>query len=691
MQVQTTSKTALTINEIIGRGGEATIHNIHNQTALAAKLYHEPSRDHEQKLQAMMVAPPRQTSGSTHTPIAWPRECLYNQGRFVGFVMPKINDSSPIFNYYNPSKRSSAYPGFNWRYLHRTARNLAAVVASVHQSRHVIGDINESNVLVNNSALVSLVDTDSFQIEASDGTLFHCPVGKAEFMPPELQGESLSDTKRTEFHDRFGLAVLLFRLLMEGYHPFAAVLQDETIQERVDLFCIREGIFPYATNYTVGQRFSKKHQQATPPPKAPPLQMLHPAIRRGFQQTFVMGYRHPEMRLSASEWKLALTKAEQALITCKNDHVFSEHTQRCPWCGALPQASLLRQSTAFVRTLPSTISGTTATMIAKVPPDPLRVKSLSKTVATNAAKISTPSLPTWPSNIAGRFRLQRGGNRVGILKRMRQGLASGILLVWNWVKQFLPEIHPERIPFVYKTAQTLEPVVKALFPPQLPLRQWSHWILVQSLGWVGGLGVAWFIYSLVSNPNNDVLNSISVAIALSIAGLVLGLAQWRSLRKVFVDNPRATAWVGATAAGALGGALVGQVGTLALDALPPLTTMMTIGEQQMLINTATIGAGVGYAQWRLVLRHAQFWAQAYWWPLVNILGPLAFVLGLIWESRAGAFASLIAYGATTGYLLNWLPSFHPLRRRQEWMQGGLKILLMLGVYAIALASCWSTP
>ncbi len=43
------------------------------------------------------------------------------------------------------------------------ARNLAATTRAVHARSYVIGDLKHSNVLVSPKALVTLVDTDSFQ------------------------------------------------------------------------------------------------------------------------------------------------------------------------------------------------------------------------------------------------------------------------------------------------------------------------------------------------------------------------------------------------------------------------------------------------------------------------------------------------------------------------------------------------
>src|SRR5436190_456514 len=75
---------------------------------------------------------------------------------------------------------------------------------------YVVGDVNETNVLVNAAAAVFLLDLDSVQVHvAATGKTYLCRVGKAEFTPPELLRRpgngSFAAQARTEIHDRFGL------------------------------------------------------------------------------------------------------------------------------------------------------------------------------------------------------------------------------------------------------------------------------------------------------------------------------------------------------------------------------------------------------------------------------------------------------------------------------------------------------
>jgi DNA-binding helix-hairpin-helix protein with protein kinase domain len=256
-----------------------------------------------------------------HVSIAWMTDLINDKnGRIVGYVMPKIRGGVPIHRLYNPAERRRKHIGFTWKHLHRVALNLASVVAAIHARGYVIGDLNESNILVHPNALVSLVDTDSFQVRNPDnGKLFYCPVGKPEYLAPEIQGLPLSTKTRSIEQDNFALGVLLFLLLMEGSHPFRGNGPP------IELACrIRQGLFPYRL---------RGNASCQPPPLSLPFQALHPGIQQRFILCFVEGQRTP-CRPSAGDWVDTLQNAETALIRCTKNryHFYAGTQQQCLWC-----------------------------------------------------------------------------------------------------------------------------------------------------------------------------------------------------------------------------------------------------------------------------------------------------------------------------------------------------------------------
>jgi formylglycine-generating enzyme required for sulfatase activity len=241
----------------------------------------------------------------------------------VGFLMPRVNETRPIADFYNPGIRRRHNPLFTYEYLHNTARNLAAAVKALHARGYVIGDVNESNILVATTTIVTLVDTDSFQVSAN-GTVFRCPVGKPEFTPPELQGQTFAQLDRAPEHDLFGLGALIFQLLMEGTHPFLGIFQGQGDPPPLEAR-IQAGHFPYGT---------KRNIPWQPAKIAPPIELLHPALRQLFVQCFEDGHRRPQARPDAQTWQSALQEARQALVTCTSNvqHRYGNHLQSCPWC-----------------------------------------------------------------------------------------------------------------------------------------------------------------------------------------------------------------------------------------------------------------------------------------------------------------------------------------------------------------------
>jgi WD40 repeat protein/serine/threonine protein kinase len=317
--------------DALGRGGEAAIYAVPNRPQLFAKVYHKPTGERGEKLAAMLAAPPDDPMAKTgHPSIAWPTARLLAPGvnLVVGYLMPRIEHGRCAIEFYNPRMRQQLCPLFHYRYLVRTAHNLAVALHAVHERGYVVGDLNESNVLVTNQALVALVDTDSFQVHTPN-RLFRCRVGKPEYTPPELQNARFTDIDRLPEHDAFGLAVLIFQLLMQGTHPFAGMQVGEgeagTIARR-----IAEGFWPYSEKWEVPVR---------PSPHAPPWEVLPPSVQVLMRRCFEDGRPDPSVRPPAAEWQRALQEAEQELKICavNGQHHYHRGLATCPWCTLAQQ------------------------------------------------------------------------------------------------------------------------------------------------------------------------------------------------------------------------------------------------------------------------------------------------------------------------------------------------------------------
>ena len=318
----------------LARGGEGVIRAVTGKPHLVAKLYHKPSAEKTAKLKTMLANPPVDIAlvKSMHISIAWPNGLIFDEFRVcVGFTMPYISHSGnyPLLKIYNPRDRRNIGLNLHWGYLMRMAYNLSVIIQSLHDKKYVVGDLNESNILVTPTALVTLVDCDSIQVPNPDGGEFYCPVGKPEYTSPEMQGKDFSSVKRKDKDDDFALAVLIFLLLMEGRHPFAGVWHGDgpprTLAQNIEA---RD--FPYAHS-----------GELSLPRTALPFQTLPQTMQTKMRHAFV-GDKNG--RHTASEWVKELEKGEAGLVRCPRPgslHVYSKHLKdQCPWCARMEKGIL---------------------------------------------------------------------------------------------------------------------------------------------------------------------------------------------------------------------------------------------------------------------------------------------------------------------------------------------------------------
>ncbi len=320
--------------DLIGGGGQADVFAVSDDSTLAVKVYHKFTPELMAKLRAMIQNPPKDSMAAKgHASIAWPIDLVVDEqvsADPIGFLMPRVNRVRPVIDFFNPKTRKDKCPGFNYLYLHRTARNLATAVHALHSKGYVVGDVNESNILVSDSALVTLVDVDSFQVkDTKTGTVYRCPVGRADMTPAELlkelnRGKPFQELDRGAEQDLFGLAAVIFQLLMEGTHPYAGVFTGEgDPPQYADR--IAAGHFPYSP---------KQGVPYTPMKMAPSFLSLHPTLRDLFMKCFVEGHGHPSARPTALQWQQALDETGNLLVVCKKNpqHYYWQQARKCPWC-----------------------------------------------------------------------------------------------------------------------------------------------------------------------------------------------------------------------------------------------------------------------------------------------------------------------------------------------------------------------
>jgi DNA-binding helix-hairpin-helix protein with protein kinase domain len=322
--VFTASGASLQLGRELGKGGEGSVYELPTLAAQVAKLYHHAPNAAKQSKLAFMAA-------GAHAQLvqyaAWPQETLHAKrgGPAVGFLMPKVSGREPVHMVYSPAHRRQERPKAAWDFLLFVARNTAAAFDMVHSHGHVLGDVNQGNVMVGADSKVVLIDCDSCQVDAK-GTLHLCEVGVSHFTSPELQGLSSFDgVKRSTNHDNFGLALLIFHLLFGGRHPFSGVPLRDGVGDALETD-IKAFRYAYARDNSA-RGFS-------PPPRSIPISLLPDSIEAMFHAAFTeTGARVG--RPTAEAWVGALDALRSRLKKCGASamHVYPDHVQACPWCA----------------------------------------------------------------------------------------------------------------------------------------------------------------------------------------------------------------------------------------------------------------------------------------------------------------------------------------------------------------------
>ena len=137
-------------------GGEGNLYRSHN--GWMVKIYNEKHQTYPnlKKLQKMLefdVFDDR---------IVWPKDIVFFQGKFVGYVMKTIESASPLSETFN----SGILQFPNKPYYRVSALlNILEAIDYLHQKSILVGDLKDDNILLRNHEEIYIVDTGSFQVE----------------------------------------------------------------------------------------------------------------------------------------------------------------------------------------------------------------------------------------------------------------------------------------------------------------------------------------------------------------------------------------------------------------------------------------------------------------------------------------------------------------------------------------------
>ncbi len=318
----------ITLGKLINKGGASgKIYLVEDRPESVVKIFHNTTKSasNRQKLQAMLLNKPNfqpvEANGVEYIQIAWPQALLDDEKGFcVGYMMPLINMDSAVSLDHLMQKAIRKKLNLSEKYAYRifAAYNVASMVTALHKCGHYIIDLKPSNLSVyKENMLVAVVDCDGFSIKG-EKTRYPAEFVSEEYIYPE--GMKQSCEQMDEEQDRFALAVIIFRLLNNGIHPFSGTPKDSgaamlTIQERIEQYHYAYGFWPdkyqYPHPYSIHEYFNKETLEL-------------------FERAFTKDCQRP----SAYEWQEHLWKLMHSLKQCKIDTNHAYFTSKgCGLCS----------------------------------------------------------------------------------------------------------------------------------------------------------------------------------------------------------------------------------------------------------------------------------------------------------------------------------------------------------------------
>lgn len=304
------------LGELLNKGGAAgKIYRDASHPHSVAKIFHDRQKSdtNRKKLQSMLQNCPNIPSitdkGIEYIQLAWPTALLEDaQGFCVGYLMPLIDMNEALPLDYLIQKAVRQKMGLSERYVDRlfAAFNITTIVAALHACGHYIIDLKPTNVSVyKQNMLVSMFDCDGFSIKGENGERYPAEFVSEEYIYPE--GMQQTCLEMGEEQDKFALAVIIFKLLNEGIHPYSGVPRKKenmlSLQERIAGNHYAYGMWP--DNYQAPHPYS-----------------IHNYFHKDTLNLFERAFAQNTNRPTALEWQahLDFLLNKKNHFRCKKDH-----------------------------------------------------------------------------------------------------------------------------------------------------------------------------------------------------------------------------------------------------------------------------------------------------------------------------------------------------------------------------------
>jgi DNA-binding helix-hairpin-helix protein with protein kinase domain len=305
------------LHQELASGGAGFIFSVQGEPGSVVKIYRQETlrqegADYEAKIVSMLKHVPALPPVGDFVQIAWPYALAKDlAGRFIGFAMPAVDfqKTDLLESMLQPKQAELRNLRSDLGARITVAANLAEVVSAIHKQGHQIVDLKPPNLRFYRKELyVAVLDCDGFDISVP-GRSHSAPQATPEYLAPEYHQNAIDDP---ELQDRFALAVIIFRILNFGIHPYDGLANDKaTPTDREGR--VSRGLYPYGI----------KPLSVVSPLSVSAHQTFPAELRQYFDSAFGAS---PSTRPSSREWSDILRKyAERKnalLAPCNVGHLW---------------------------------------------------------------------------------------------------------------------------------------------------------------------------------------------------------------------------------------------------------------------------------------------------------------------------------------------------------------------------------
>lgn len=294
-----------TLDQVLARGGEGTIHYVSGRKDVLAKIYHPeiladlPRKDRlRAKIQEM--AANKILSKNDH--IAWPMVPLFsaNTRDWCGYAMYRRAGISLRELCGNTRNFGQTVPHWHRQHLIRLSLDFLDTIELFAKNKTLPVDFNPSNFLVDTETIrLNFIDCDGFQIWSPTGMHLSEAILPEMAAPEVVKHKSWTTSPVANPSLRFSIGMLLFYILNLGNSPYRHRNGHDPVQNLINGSCaLGRGAdceLPRGSSYLIWSH-------------------LIFDLKELFIRCFREGHSAPSARPSIQEWRTALLKYNHCLI-----------------------------------------------------------------------------------------------------------------------------------------------------------------------------------------------------------------------------------------------------------------------------------------------------------------------------------------------------------------------------------------